>query len=237
MPLAHWNGKTIGFAHVPKAGGTSIEDYLLRRFGPLSISDVNKRTGIKHTGLIVPATHLSKTDLAELLPHDLTYGFAVVRDPLNRLMSEYRYQSKVSRMSRLGFSTWVRVMLRAATIEPRLYENHIRPQSDLVPDSFEAFRLEDGFDKLISKLDDIAGCEALDFDVQHLNMRKSEKIHASRQDIALVKDFYQEDYLRFGYVIPDEADYPNDQLLYLRNWLAALLAPVLVMWQRYRWVR
>ncbi len=237
MPLAHWNGKTIGFAHVPKAGGTSVEDYLARRFGPLSISDINKRSGVARTGLIVPATHLSKTDLAELLPHDLTYGFAVVRDPVKRLMSEYRYQSKVSRMSRLGFSTWVRVMLRAATIEPRLYENHIRPQADLVPDSFEVFRLEDGFDKLISKLDDIAECEAPDVDVQHLNMRKSEKIHPSRQDIALVKDFYHEDYQRFDYAVPDEADWPNDRFSRPRDWLAALLSPVLVMWQRYRWVR
>ncbi len=82
MPLATWNGITIFFAHVPKTGGSSVEDYLARRFGPLCIIDRNKRSGVAGTGLIVPSTHLAAEDLAELLPHDLTYSFAVVRDPL-----------------------------------------------------------------------------------------------------------------------------------------------------------
>jgi hypothetical protein len=33
MPLIIKPGYTIYFAHVPKAGGTSVEDYLVRRFG------------------------------------------------------------------------------------------------------------------------------------------------------------------------------------------------------------
>ena len=36
MPLAHWNNCSIFFAHVPKTGGSSVEDYLIRRFGPLA---------------------------------------------------------------------------------------------------------------------------------------------------------------------------------------------------------
>ena len=50
MPLAHWNNCSIFFAHVPKTGGSSVEDYLIRRFGPLSIIDVNIRTGVRSTG-------------------------------------------------------------------------------------------------------------------------------------------------------------------------------------------
>ena len=66
MPLACHNGQSIFFAHDPKAGGSSVEDYLIQRFGPLSLIDKNKRTGVKGTELIVPATHLARS-LAALL--------------------------------------------------------------------------------------------------------------------------------------------------------------------------
>ena len=235
MPLASWNGQTIFFAHVPKTGGSSVEDYLISRFGPLSIIDTNKRTGVRGTGLIVPATHLATVDLAELLPHDLTYSFAVVRDPLERMMSEFRYQSGVSRMSRLGFSPWLQVMLTAARSEPRLYENHIRPQSDLVPEGAEVFRLEDGFEALIARLDEKTGSSMPDLTVPHLNTRTKEPVELSRSDVAAILDYYGADYDRFGYTRPDLDAYPDRGPTW-RHTLAGPLARALVQKQRRDWV-
>jgi hypothetical protein len=237
MPLASYGDKTIFFAHVPKTGGSSVEDYLIQRFGPLSIIDKNKRTGVRGTGLIVPATHLAAVDVMELVPHDLTYSFAVVRDPLTRIMSEYRYQTNVSRMSRLGFSTWLHVMLAAVRSEPRLYENHIRRQSDLVPDDAEIFRLEDGFDTLIAKLDQVTGKPVPGLTVGHLNTRKHGEITLSRQDVALIADYYSADYRRFGYPQPDLTAYPDINLAAPRKALARVLAVALVRKQRHDWVR
>ena len=88
MPIVQTPKGLIFFAHVPKTGGSSVEEYLVRRFGgPLSLIDNNKNKGVRGTGLITPATHLAVTDLRELLPR-LHYSFAVVRDPLSRLQSE-----------------------------------------------------------------------------------------------------------------------------------------------------
>ena len=236
MPLAHWNGHTIFFAHVPKTGGSSVEDYLISRFGPLSIIDTNKREGRRGTGLIVPATHLAAIDLAELLPHDLTYSFAVVRDPLSRMMSEFRYQSGVSQMSKLGFSPWLKVMLTAARTEPRLYENHIRPQSDLVPEGAEVFRLEDGFDTLIARLDAKTGSHTPELTVPHLNTRKKEPITFSRDDVRAITTFYAADYDRFGYPLPDLNDYIDTPPSW-KDRLARPLSAALVRKQRRDWAK
>lgn len=237
MPLAHHDGKSIFFAHVPKTGGSSVEDYLISRFGPLSLIDVNKRRGLRGTGLIVPATHLAAIDIAELVPHDLAYSFAVVRDPMSRLMSEFRYQSGVSRMSRLGFSTWLRIMLGAVTREPRLYENHIRPQSDLVPEDADVFRLEDGFDAMIAALDRVTGTERPDLIVPHINTRKKDPITISQEDAALIERVYAADYDRFGYQPPNQADLPSDGRSGLRSAFAAPLIRALVLKQRHDWAR
>ena len=237
MPLAQSNGKNIFFAHVPKTGGSSVEDYLIQRFGPLSIIDENKRNDVKGTGLIVPATHLAAADLAEFLPQDLTYAFAVVRDPVARLKSEYRYQLNISRMSRLGFSTWLRIMVHATRAEPRLYHNHIRPQSDLVPETAEVFQLENGFDALIDKLDQVTGTTTPDLEVGHLNTRKHEPIALKRQDVALIGRFYGVDYTRFGYEHPDLADLKSDPLAFWRECLGRVMAWALVRKQRYFWLR
>lgn len=236
MPLAHHNGQSIFFAHVPKTGGSSVEDYLISRFGALSLIDENKRTGVRGTGLIVPATHLAAIDIKELVPPDLAYSFAVVRDPLKRLESEFRYQSGVSQMSKLGFSPWLKVMLKAATTEPRLYENHIRPQSDLVPDDAEIFKLEDGFDAMIARLDAVTGTTTPDLSVPHINTRKKEPITMSRADVQAVTRFYAADYDRFGYVRPDPADYPATPSGW-RDHLAGPLAAALVAKQHRDWVK
>ena len=38
----------------------------------------------------MPATHLSAVDLVELIPPNVAYKFTVVREPVARMMSEYR---------------------------------------------------------------------------------------------------------------------------------------------------
>lgn len=237
MPIAQQNGKTIFFAHVPKTGGSSVEDYLITRFGPLGLIDTNKRTGVQGTGLIVPATHLAAIDIAELVPPHLDLSFAVVRDPLSRMMSEYRYQTGVSRMSRFGFSTWLKIMLAAVRAEPRLYENHIRPQSDLVPDDAEVFKLEDGFDAMIARIDAATGTQTPELTVPHINTRKKEPIQLSRDDIRLIRDYYAPDYDRFDYPKPDPQDYPVGGSAPWQDLVAGPLAWALVAKQRRDWVK
>ena len=237
MPLVISNGKTIFFAHVPKTGGSSVEDYLIRRFGPLSIREPAKLATARRRDVLVAATHLSATDLERLLPPGLDYSFAFVRDPVARIVSEYRFQAGASQASRLGFSTWLRVMLAAAARDPRIYENHIRPQADLVPVGAEVFRLEAGFAEMVSRLDAVTGTTAPGMEVRHLLKREKAPLVLRRQDVARIVAFYRLDYERFGYPRPDPAAFPDDPLSLGRDLVSAALAPLVVGRHHRRWLR
>jgi hypothetical protein len=238
MPLFMSEGRTVFFAHVPKAAGTSVEDYLIRRLGKPSFADSHKRQGVRGTGLIPPASHLSAQDLAELLPPKLDYCFAVVRDPVSRMQSEYRYQSGVSRSSRFSFSTWLRVMLKALSMDRRVYENHIRPQTEMVPEGAEVFHLErGGIEEMIGRLDQVMGGERTDVALQHMNKRPSQPIELRKQDITLIEEAYASDYERFGFERRDKSSLPDDTKSALRGAFAAGCAPLLVAKQRRDWVR
>lgn len=243
MPLSCTDHGPIFFVHVPKTGGTSVEDYLIRRFGPLALNDVNKRGGVTGTGLITAVNHLSAIDLQEMIPAQSILTFAVVRNPLTRLLSEYSWQRGASFMSRLSFSTWLRVMVHACAREARVYGNHIRPQDQMVPEGVEVFRLEDGFDGLLARLDAVTGTRRPDLEIGHFKPRAQgrETVRVHRQDVALIQRVYARDYARFGYTMETLSDYPQDRWAVVRglpaHLLARLLARLLVWKQRRDWVR
>lgn len=239
MPLVSKDGLNIFFAHVPKAGGTSVQEYLIRRFGKLQLLDLDRAENgqPRQTGLIMPTAHLSAVDLEDLLPVDLEYSFAVVRDPMTRMLSGYRFQTGVSQMSRFSFSTWLRIVIACARIDARSYDNHIRPQVDLVSNACEVFRLEDGFDDMIAWLDKVSGTSAPELEVGHLLKRKRAEIPVSYEDAALIETFYAADYARFGYALPDKSALPHDRFAGLRTLFGNLLARAVIWKQRRDWLR
>ena len=237
MPLWFCSGKLILFGHVPKTGGSAVFDYLVRRLGEPLLAAINP-VELRGTGLITNPEHFTKKDIASCMNIDaLDYSFAFVRDPMERLMSEYRYQRGVSRSSRLSFSSWTHLMLESARHEPRIYQNHLRPQVDFIPDNADVFRLEQGFDRVIRKLDDVLGTTGPKEGVPFFNASRSVTIAASQQDAELAGQFYAEDYERFGYTRPSPSQFKSDPLALSRKAQAKLIAPALIAWQRRRWVQ
>ncbi|MAC81915.1 MAG: hypothetical protein CML66_28115 [Rhodobacteraceae bacterium] len=239
MPMVLSERGPVFFAHVPKTGGTSVEHYLYQRFGPLSLNDVNKQANLPGTGLICAVNHLSALDLREMIPAQAILVFAMVRDPLERCLSEYAWQQGASRMSRMPFSTWLRVMARCVAIDARAYGNHIRPQDDLVPEQARIFRLEDGFDQMIDRIDTVTASQRPDLAVGHLKPRAGHgpQIRVHREDVALIQSLYARDYARFGYAPRTLSDYPRDRRAPARAALATLLAPAVMARQRRDWIR
>lgn len=236
MPIVYAAGKRLFFAHIPKTGGSSLEIYLVERFGgPLA---VRWREGVKQRGIISPSHHLSAEDLLDVLEPDLDAFFAVVRSPLKRMISEFKFQSGHGKSipSRFGFSTWLRIMMRCVDLDKRVYRNHIRTQKEMTPEESKIFKMEDGFDPVIAWLDEITGTTS-ELEVGHHLKSVSKPVTLYRSDVELIQKYYAEDYDSFGYTRESLSEYQEDRWVPLRNLIGWVLGTIVVYRQRRKWLQ
>ena len=202
----------IWFAHCPKAGGTSVEKLMVDTWGD--------RVGNLHWGwdlwwknggwrLADPPNspqHLVWSDALKVLPDPPDAVFAVVRDPADRLVSEYLWQRQARRGTRAGkalahlpFSFWLRLMLKTAARHPRAFDNHLRPQGDFIPEHARVFRLEDGLGPVADWLAGVTGDRLAPEAMPHALARRG-AVRVRAVDAALMGKVFAPDYARFGYV-------------------------------------
>jgi hypothetical protein len=154
MPVFIANGDLYVFAHVPKCAGTTVEEHLAARFGAVGLIGTSSR-------FKVSLQHLTWREIVALFPeHWIAGSFAVVRHPVDRLVSEFNMRIAQSvppfprEISIADFLDWVERRLPSA---PDLLDNHIRPQVDFIGPRTRLFRLEDGLDAVIAHLDELFG--------------------------------------------------------------------------------
>uniref|UniRef100_UPI003F6CA7DF sulfotransferase family 2 domain-containing protein n=1 Tax=Roseicyclus sp. TaxID=1914329 RepID=UPI003F6CA7DF len=161
MPLVFIQGSLIYFAHVPRCGGTAVENYLHARFGRLALLDrqFNNLTAAQKWSKTSPQ-HLEVQALDRIIPRSwIALSFAVVRHPVTRIASVFRFQRDIEQSIPAGrdFSDWVCDLANSLGERPHQFDNHARPASDLVPSDAVIFRLEDGLSRIVEWLDNIEG--------------------------------------------------------------------------------
>jgi hypothetical protein len=196
MPLYRINEKLILFVHIPKTGGSSLENEL-GNAGKVCFLE-------KPEFFPAPAQHLHFEILNTLFPSDFyDRGFAVCRNPYTRLISEYRHQVVRGRLGQLSFDRWVRQVLHKYQRNSFLHHNHIRPQVEFVSDAIEVFRFEEGLEKAFQRI-----CEYCGVSVERVipQIKRYEKsvIQIKSSTLMKIKSFYKEDFGQFGY---DPDDY------------------------------
>lgn len=156
--------------HVPKTGGTSIEQ-ALEHLGAVQAFKTPRRAGGRRQDKLsrISFQHLHYALLDEVVPSNFyDYGFAVVRHPLHRLASSFRWNTR-NRSNPPSFDSWY--LQRAWKHCRRTYyaDNHMRPQSDFIGPGIEVFRFEDGLELPMR-----SACErlGLDFGEGHLPHEK-----------------------------------------------------------------
>jgi hypothetical protein len=127
------------------------------------------------------------------------YTFMVVREPLERLKSEYRYSRMLGRADAiLPFGVWTKLMLGFAARAPSMRSNHYRPQSEFYCFAAEVFRFEDGIHKILNTLSQRLGLPAA-LSVPHERGSNHIAIDTPAHTIRKVQQFYATDYEKFGY--------------------------------------
>ena len=211
MPIVKASSKLIFYAHVPKCGGSSVERYLEARFGAVGFEDP------RHSMEPAPQPwsktspqHVDKFALRRLFPVSFFDAyFTIVRHPMSRIVSAFHFQQEVeSKVSgNVAFSDWLAELEDQMAEDNYIFDNHVRPMNDMVPDGAKVFHLEHGLDALVPYLDDIAGNKDGPRAVGHTNKRGayrksgSDKVVPSSADEKIVSRLYAEDFHRFGYVM------------------------------------
>lgn len=203
MPVFQKDSTQLLFVHIPKTGGTTVEEVMLSngyemsfrrggRYGPLNDDDRKRGCSPQH----MHAPLLEDTFAGQ----DFDLIFALVRHPEARLLSEYRFRKITSDPTEFpSFSEWMETVFASYEGDPLLHDNHIRPQSEFIwPASCKVFRLEDGMTTIFASLSDMVGKIA--YNGEHwINLDYVAHDSVSTEDRARIEAFYAEDFKRFGY--------------------------------------
>lgn len=209
MPIFKAGPKLVYYAHVPKCGGMAVAWYLRERFGAVAFTD---KAHTSHA----PATLWSKTSpqhidtlsLSRLFPEGFfDASFTIVRHPVPRLVSAFHFQVEVERRvsEHIEFSDWLEDIEERRATDPFVFDNHVRPMSEIVPAGAQVFHMEHGLDSLIPWFDAITGTHAAPRALPEIN-RKGEyskagtvRAEPSAADLERIARIYAEDFSRFGY--------------------------------------
>lgn len=213
MPFFRASGKLVYYAHVPKCGGSSIAYYAADRFGTLAFHEQRYRTRPEaERWTRTSPQHVDVLTMERLLPPSMFDAiFAVVRHPVQRLISIYHFQVEIelSIPADMDFSSWLAELRPNDPDQPFAYDNHACPMTQIVPDGATVFHLEHGLDALVGWFDLVAGNTNGPRAILPENRRgdygKSQgpRTKASTTDLARIGELYAADFVRFGYTLAD----------------------------------
>jgi hypothetical protein len=199
MPIfKNKNNDFILFIHIPKSGGTSINTIIERASHLHGIS-------LTRGSLPVAPQHFHAALLSQVGYADIAHGsFAITREPLNRLVSEYQYRCKNSPFIKklFDFETFARFSIDEYDNNSYILDNHIRPQNQFVLPDTKTYKYEDG---LFQAMEDISGSFFVEVKgtIRHENRSPHITVKLSQAGYQKVLSFYADDYKRFGYLNPD----------------------------------
>lgn len=209
MTLFIRNSLSILFLHVPKCGGSSIVELLsASKFLPqlqlrgLPIQDC----------LYASPQHQTSSVLQNLINiKNLTDIFILVRNPYERLKSEYKWKFRDTPTNiQPDVNEWVLESLKLSSEDPLYNDNHFRPAIDFIEINMPCriFRLEEGIemiaefylheDRLIHLANKIHEKDSSKFSNKPL------ELNFNNASLNAINHFYRDDFSAFGYEMINE---------------------------------
>ena len=212
MPLYRINGKSVLFIHIPKTGGTSIEDWLREHRSEALFTPKTP------DGHVCSPQHFHSNMLKQIIPEGyVDYAFTIIRHPIERFLSEFFYRNRrkkfrpkwhlrmkpvlSARPQELAyyFRNWTSEAFARYRANQFASDNHIRPQSHFIDcENLTIFRFEQGFSKIFEQL-------SQDLGVNHPPCRVAKKLskrvrfEIQAKTLEQIEYFYEEDFRRLIY--------------------------------------
>jgi len=207
MPIFTANEKSLLFIHIPKTGGTSLESCLAQHCEMSFYSTVIPRF------MKCSPQHLSADDYIALCGQPVASSFAVVRNPYDRLESEYLFRTRAATPNlEPDFNVWLAVHLDHYVRNSFHLDNHLKPQVEFVSYDSKIFRYEDGLDPAYMYAMEYLGIDERDA-LPRLNPGSARKIEWTLNSRNRVNEMYGADFEEFGYDIVKARTSAPEQVL------------------------
>jgi hypothetical protein len=121
----------------------------------------------------------------------------LVRDPVQRMISEYRHSRELGRPEALlSFSAWLRISLRLVRSDPAFRNNHFRAQADYHVEGAKVLHFEDGMLPCLNEISETLGMPKFE-DLPHERRSKNYSAEPSPRDVELIQEAFAVDYEMF----------------------------------------
>lgn len=155
--------------------------------------------------LKIPPEHFTYHNICALFDEGyFDYAFTIVRDPYQRIESEFRMRSLLAKERFFKelpkFPFWLEQTLDQVTRDRNVYANHLRPQIEFIGKKVNVFHYEDGLDSVIKGINHHTGIDLSLPAEKFLHTRDLQiPIQWTSESIRLVNQFYADDFKVFSY--------------------------------------
>jgi hypothetical protein len=191
MPFYTKNDVCLFHSHVPKTGGTSVRNFFESNGFKV---EFNERLGA------LSQQHKEKTDkelLEEISKRNPVFSFVFIRDPLERIFSEFRYGHHWGKnKTNEDFDEYIIIHLKNLEKSPFQCDNHLRRQIEYVHENMNVYKFGD-WDKMITDVSKVFPLENKNFLVSNKS-KEYEWLPSTKETLDFIKEVYKEDFELFN---------------------------------------
>ena len=192
------------YIHVPKTGGNAIMNFFERNQFDVGFCDVSSSTrGLNALRTCSPQHYHGELLAKTLRLSSFTYVFMTVRNPIDRLKSEFLWRVRDPAEDP---NRWAQQTLQSYKEDPFFLDNHIRPQQEFYVPGADIFRMEDGYgEDWVSRVEEKIGAAITQRTVPHTHVasefsgRSVTAVDFNDEVTASIRSVYSTDFDRFQY--------------------------------------
>jgi hypothetical protein len=200
VPILLKGGKAVLYIHVPRTGGSAVTRFFLDNDFRLDYIDTGGPQSLNRYRRSSPQHMHAEQMISVLRPEQFDLILMTVRNPVDRLLSEYRLRCGKLENPPTAME-WFDSTMRRYAEDPCCIDNHIRPQVDFRLPTAEVFHQEDGPEAIVERVE-----EKLELKLKQRSIaaeNQAQAIEISDEDVAKVammaRVFYLRDFVAFGY--------------------------------------